>query len=149
MFGKIVKRGLLGFMIGVFIGQTILILNSLLAGKGIYYPINPLMIDIEGPQLSRVIIQYFLTGVIGTTFAACSVIFEMDKWSILKQTLIHFVIVSVVMYFCGFICNWFEHNVKSTLIWFGIFLSYYILFWFGFTIYYKVQVKKMNKQIEK
>lgn len=147
MFKEIVKRGLLGFMIGVFIGQTILIINSLIAGNGIFYPVNRFLIDREGAQLSLVIIQYLLTGVIGATFASCSIIFQTDKWSLLKQTIIHFLITSSVMYICGFICHWFEHNVKSTVIWFAVFIIYYFLFWLGFTLYYRISIKRMNKKM--
>lgn len=147
MFKKIVKRGLLGFMIGVFIGETILIINSLLAGNGIFYPINPLLISREGPQLTRVVIQYLLTGVIGMTFSASSVIFEKDDWGLLKQTSLHFVITSIVMYLCGFFCNWFDHTVLASVLWFAVFIIIYILFWAGFSIYYKVLLKKMNNAI--
>lgn len=147
MFKEIIKRGLLGFIIGVFIGQTILIINSLIAGNGIYYAVNPFFIDKEGPQLTLVIIQYFLTGVIGATFSSCSIIFQNDKWSLLKQTIIHFLITSIVMFTCGAICHWFELNAKSAILWFAVYLFYYILFWLGFTIYYKIQIKKMNKNL--
>lgn len=144
MFKEIVKRGLLGFMIGVFIGETMLIINSLLAGKGVFYPINPLLISGNGAQLSLVVIQYIMTGIIGMTFAASSVIFEMENWGLLRQTAVHFIITSVVMYICGFICNWFPHNFKSTAIWFGVFIIIYLLFWTGFTIYYRVVIRKIN-----
>lgn len=144
MFKEIVKRGLLGFMIGVFIGETMLIINSLLAGKGVFYPINPLLISGNGAQLPLVVIQYVMTGIIGMTFAASSVIFEMENWGLLRQTAVHFIITSVVMYICGFICNWFPHNFKSTAIWFGVFIIIYLLFWTGFTIYYRVVIRKIN-----
>ncbi|MBQ0166210.1 MAG: DUF3021 domain-containing protein [Treponema sp.] len=131
-------------MIGVFIGETMLIINSLLAGKGVFYPINPLLISGNGAQLSLVVIQYIMTGIIGMTFAASSVIFEMENWGLLRQTAVHFIITSVVMYICGFICNWFPHNFKSTAIWFGVFIIIYLLFWTGFTIYYRVVIRKIN-----
>lgn len=144
MFKEIVKRGLLGFIIGVFIGETILIINSVLAGKGIFYPINPYLISGNGAQLTLVVIQYIMTGIIGMTFAASSVIFEKENWGLLRQTAVHFIITSVVMYICGFICNWFPHNFKSTAIWFGVFIIIYLLFWTGFTIYYRVVIRKIN-----
>lgn len=147
MLKEVIKRGLLGFIIGVFIGETLLIINSLLAGKGIFYPLNPLLISRDGPQLTLVIIQYLMTGIIGLSFASASVIFEIDNWSFLKQTIIHFLITSVVMYICGFICNWFAHTVLSTVIWFAVYIVIYLLFWLGFTIYYNIILKKMNKEL--
>lgn len=142
-----VKRAIMGFMYGVFIGQTILILESLMARDGNFYPVAASLVDLAGTKIAAVIIQYFLTGIIGTTFAATTVLFEIDSWSLLKQTIIHFIITSIVMYIAGFLCGWFPHKLSSTLIWFGIFIVIYVIFWISFSSYYKNKVKKMNEAL--
>ena len=143
----IVKRAILGFIYGVFIGQTILILESLMKLDGNFYFVAGSLVELAGTKLGAVIIQYFITGLIGTTFAATTVIFEMDSWSLLRQTITHFVITSIVMYVAGFLCGWFPHTVVSTLIWFGVFIVVYVIFWFCFSAYYKNKVKKMNEAL--
>ena len=140
-----VKRAIMGFIYGVFIGQTILILESLMARDGNFYPVAASLVELAGTKIGAVIIQYCLTGIIGTTFAATTVIFEMDNWSLLRQTIIHFIITSIVMYIAGFLCGWFPHKLSSTLIWFGIFIVIYVIFWISFSSYYKNKVKKMNE----
>ena len=142
-----VKRAIMGFMYGVFIGQTILILESLMARDGNFYPVAASLVELAGTKIGAVIIQYFLTGIIGTTFAATTVLFEIDNWSLLKQTIIHFIITSIVMYIAGFLCGWFPHKLSSTLIWFGIFIVIYVIFWICFSSYYKNKVKKMNEAL--
>ncbi len=142
-----VKRAIMGFMYGVFIGQTILILESLMARDGNFYPVAASLVNLAGTNIAAVIIQYFLTGIIGTTFAATTVIFEMDNWSLLRQTILHFIITSIVMYIAGFLCGWFPHKLSSTLIWFGIFIVIYVIFWISFSFYYKNKVKKMNEAL--
>lgn len=142
-----VKRAIMGFMYGVFIGQTILILESLAMRDGNFYSVTKYLLDLAGTKIAAVIIQYFLTGIIGTTFAATTVIFEMDSWSLLRQTILHFIITSIVMYVAGFLCGWFPHKVSSTLIWFGIFIVIYVIFWISFSSYYKNKVKKMNEAL--
>lgn len=142
-----VKRAIMGFMYGVFIGQTILILESLAMRDGNFYPVAASLVDLAGTKIAAVIIQYFLTGLIGTTFAATTVIFEMDSWSLLRQTILHFIITSIVMYIAGFLCGWFPHKLSSTLIWFGIFIVIYVIFWISFSSYYKNKVKKMNEAL--
>ena len=84
---------------------------------------------------------------VGTTFAATTVIFEMDNWSLIRQTLLHFIITSIVMYIAGFLCGWFPHTVVSTLIWFGVFIVVYVIFWVCFSLYYKNKVKKINEAL--
>ena len=143
----IVKRAILGFIYGVFIGQTILILESLMKLDGNFYFVAGSLVELAGTKLGAVIIQYFITGLIGTTFAATTVIFEMDSWSLLRQTITHFVITSIVMYIAGFLCGWFPHTVVSTLIWFGVFIVVYVIFWICFSMYYKNKVKKINEAL--
>ena len=144
---EVAKRAILGFIYGVFIGQTILIIESLFMRDGNFYAVSASLLELAGTKIAAVIIQYFLTGIIGTTFAATTVIFEMDSWSLLRQTITHFVITSIVMYIAGFLCGWFPHTVGSTLIWFGVFVVVYVIFWICFSMYYKNKVKKINEAL--
>ena len=144
---EVAKRAILGFIYGVFIGQTILIIESLFMRDGNFYAVSNSLLELAGTKIAAVIIQYFLTGIIGTTFAATTVIFEMDNWSLLRQTIIHFIITSIVMYIAGFLCGWFPHTVGSTLAWFGVFIVVYIIFWICFSLHYKNKVKKMNEAL--
>jgi hypothetical protein len=141
----LVKRAVLGFIYGVFIGQTILIIESLFMRGGNFYAVSNSLLELAGSKIAAVIIQYFLTGLIGTTFAATTVIFEMDSWSLLRQSITHFIITSIVMYVAGFLCGWFPHTLVSTLIWFGVFVVVYLIFWICFSLYYKNKVKKINE----
>ena len=144
---EVAKRAIMGFIYGVFIGQTILIIESLFMRDGNFYAVSASLLELAGTKIAAVIIQYFLTGIIGTTFAATTVIFEMDNWSLLRQTILHFIIVSIVMYIAGFLCGWFPHTVVSTLIWFGVFVVVYLIFWICFSMYYKNKVKKINEAL--
>lgn len=149
MLNKIIKRAVMGFIYGIFIGQTILILESLFQGNGMFYPCSEYLLAHTNSQITAVILQYFITGIIGISFAAGTVIFEIDSWSIVGQTALHFVINSVVMFFAGFFCGWFPHTVKSTIIWFAVFIVVYIIIWFCFTMYYKKKTRELNEVIQK
>ena len=144
---KIIKRAILGFIYGVFIGQTILILESLMAGDGNFYAVSTYLVNHTSTRLAAVIAQYFITGFIGLSFAATTVIFEMDSWSLLRQTITHFIVTSIVMYIAGFLCGWFPHTAVSTLIWFGVFVVIYVIFWICFSMYYKNKIKKINEAL--
>ena len=148
MLNKIIKRFLFGFATGVFIGETILILESI-GGDGSFCPVSPYLMRNVGSDLTAVIIQYFCTGLMGATFATSSIIFEIDNWSLLKQTILHFVPISVLMYIVGFFCGWFPHTVASTLIWFGVFIVVYIIFWLSFFFYYRKKTKEINDSLKK
>ncbi len=141
------KRALSGFMYGVCIGQTILILESLSAGTGDFYPVTPYLTQLAGSTIAAVAAQYLLTGIIGMTFAGTTAIFEVERWSLSAQTALHFAVTSAVMYVSGFLCGWFPHSVRSTIIWFGIFIAIYIIMWASFTIYYRKKTEEVNESI--
>ncbi len=149
MFKEIIKRAVLGFMIGVFVGETILILESAMAGDGNFYAVSAYLASHTQTKLGAVIVQYLITGLLGLTFAAGSIIFELDNWSLLLQTIVHFAVTSVIMYLSGFFCGWFPHNVSSTLIWFAMFIVIYIIFWVSFYNYYKKRTREINEQLNK
>ena len=148
MLNKIIKRALLGFVYGVFIGQTILILESLMVGDGNFYAVSTYLVNHTSTRISAVIIQYLITGIIGMTFAGTTVIFEIDSWSILGQTALHFIITSIVMYLAGFFCGWFPHTLGSTLIWFAVFIVVYLIMWLSFSLYYKKKTKAINDSLK-
>ena len=142
------KRSIMGFVYGVFIGQTILILESLAGGNGNFYPVSAYLLQHSSSQMVAVIIQYFLTGIIGISFATTTLIFEIDSWSITAQTALHFAITSVVMYIAGFLCGWFPHTLGSTLIWFAVFIVVYLIMWLSFSLYYKKKTKAINDSLK-
>ena len=144
---EFIKRAIMGFVYGVFIGQTILILESLAGGNGNFYPVSAYLVQHSSSQMAAVIIQYFLTGIIGISFATTTLIFEIDKWSITAQTALHFVITFAVMLFAGFVCGWFPHKVSGVLVWFVVFVVIYVIMWISFSLYFRRQTKKINEAL--
>lgn len=143
----VIKRIISGFMVGIFIGYTIEIIESLFVGDGNFYAYSPLLLNFTKTGLRAVILQYFMTGIIGGCFAGTSIIFEIDNLSLLLQTVIHFAINSIVMFIAGFLCCWFPHIFLSAVIWFAVFIGFYIIFWFVFYLCTKESVKKINEKL--
>ena len=103
---KIIKRSLLGFPLGITMGYLITILISLGWANGYYSPCVPELISLMGNEINAVIFQTILCGILGVGFAASSVIWEMDSWSIVKQTGIYFSIISVIMLPIAYFAYW-------------------------------------------
>ena len=87
---KIIIRSLFGFPMGIAIGYFITILLSLALANGYYSPCAPELISAMGNEINAVILQTVLCGILGTGFAASSVIWEIESWSIVKQIGIYF-----------------------------------------------------------
>lgn len=144
---KIIMRSLWGFLIGIAIGYLITILSSLAWANGYYSPCVPELISVMGNEINAVILQAVLCGVVGTVGSASSVIWEMDKWSIVKQTGIYFSIIALVMLPIAYFAYWMEHSVGGFLIYFGIFVLIFAIMWIMLYVIGKNTVKKMNEKL--
>ena len=144
---KIVKRSLLGFPLGITMGYFITILISLGWADGYYSPCVPELISIMGNEINAVILQTILCGILGVGFAASSVIWEIDTWSMVKQTGIYFSIISAVMLPTAYFAYWMEHSVIGFVIYFGIFIFIFAGIWISMYVTGKSNVRKMNQKL--
>lgn len=144
---KIIMRSLLGFPIGIAIGYLITILISLGWANGYYSPCVPELISVMGNEINAVILQTVLCGMLGIGFAASSIIWEMDNWSIVKQTGIYFSIISVIMLPIAYFAYWMEHSIVGFFTYFGIFVLIFVIIWITQFVIGKHNVRKMNEKL--
>jgi len=149
MIKKIVSRGLLGFPIGIAVGYVISIIISLGWANGYYSPCVPELISVMGSEINAVALQAFLCGIVGTGFAASSVIWEAENWSLVKQTGVYFITTSVIMLPVAYFTYWMEHSIGGFLIYFGIFALIFAVIWIMQVVIGRHYVRKMNENLHK
>lgn len=142
---KIIRFSLIGAPIGVTIGILITILISLIYGDGNYYPVVPELIGQCGSEVNAVLVQTVCTLIYGAMWGGASVVWEIDEWSILRQTLTHLLVTSVGTFPFAWLMYWMQHSVTGALGYFGI----YFLIYFGIWAAQYGAVKKRLKQINK
>ena len=145
---KILLRGAIGFPIGITIGYGITILVSLAFADGYYSPCVPELVTAMGNEINAVIVQALLCGLLGVGFGASSVIWELDHWSLVKQSGIYFLIASVIMMPVAWLNYWMEHSTKGFLSYFGIFTFIFIVIWGTEFFTGKRNVRKMNEKLQ-
>lgn len=146
---KLIGRGLLGFPLGIAIGFLITILISVFVGDGSFYPVTPELMEAAGNELNAVIAQTLLCGIMGTGFAMASVIWEIDSWSLAKQSGIYFSVACIVMLPIAYVTNWMKHSVGGILSYVGIFFAIFLIAWLMQYHAWKSRIKKMNDCIRK
>jgi len=144
---KIMIRGLFGFPLGISIGYLITILISVIWGNGYYAPCVPELTVVMGSEINAVILQTFLCGILGTGFASASVIWDIENWSLVKQTGLYFLVVCIVMLPAAYLNHWMEHSVPGFLSYFGIFVLIFVVIWLIQFWIGKRIVKKMNTEL--
>lgn len=145
---EIIKRGFVGILGGIVISYIITITISMTVKDGNYYPCVPSLITTFGSEINAVIIQTLLSAILGAAFAVASIIWEMDNWSLLKQTGIYFAIVTVVMMSVAYVCEWMEHTVAGFISYFAIFFGIFIVVWVVQYIIWKRRISSLKAKIE-
>lgn len=149
MIKKFFQRGTLGFLMGVFITVLIPVVISFTIGDGKYYPIVPDFIEQCGNEINAAAIQYLLGGILGFMCAASSVIWNIEKLGILKQSFIHFLCISISVMPIAYICHWMEHSVLGIVSYYAIFISIYFVIFITQYIFWKNKIRKMNEKLSK
>lgn len=145
---KIILRCISGVPIGLSIGYLITIVISLIWADGYYASCVPELAERMGSEISAVILQALLCGILGMGFGGCSVIWEIENWGIAKQTGIYFLIVSLIMMPIAYVTYWMEHSIQGIVSYFGIFVFIFAIVW---AIQYgraKHNIKEMNEKME-
>lgn len=144
---QILLRGMLGFPLGLAMGYLITIFISLTVSDGRYYPCVPELAAVMGNEIDAVLLQAVLCGILGAGFGACSVIWQIENWGIVKQTGIYFSIISVIMLPIAYVSYWMEHSLKGILGYFSIFALIFAAVWIVQYTAAKHNVRKMNETL--
>lgn len=144
---KAFKRAVLGIPLGISLGFIITILISLGFGDGKYYPCVPVLVEKMGNEINAVILQTALCGLLGAGFAACSVIWEMENWSIARQTVIYFISSVLIMMPIAYFAGWMEHSLVGFLYYFIIYAVIFVIVWLIQYLSWRKKLKKLNTKI--
>lgn len=147
MLKKVLLRCLFGAPIGLAIGTVITIIISLTVGDGVYYAVVPELIADCGSEINAVVFQSVLSLIYGAAWAGASVIWENERWSILKQTVIHLIICSAATFPIAYFARWMPHNANGVLLYFGIFVVIYIVIWLSQYSSMKKKVQQINERL--
>lgn len=136
MIKELLKRGIIGAAIGVFINQIIFVIISSFYG-------------FSGTVDVRMMVNNFvIASLLGFAIAAASIVFSIENWSVLKKTIIHFIIMSAAYFPASVLGNWMPENISGKVGYVIVFALIYVLIWFAYKIYWTKKISELNKQLE-
>ena len=139
---KIMKRIWIGLPVGIAMGHIITLIISACIADGTFYSVTPELAERMGNELNAVILQTVLCGVLGAGFAAASVIWELDSWSLAKQSGMYFLVIGVILLPIAYVTNWMQHTVAGFLSYIGIFVGIFVAVWLSQYLCWKQRIKK-------
>lgn len=144
---KAFLRGLLGAPIGVTISYAITIIMSLRYGGGYFSPVVPAMVEALGTESVAVAAQFGLTCLMGFVFALASCIWEVEGWSLLRQTLLHFCSITPVTMLIAWACRWAEYTPGGLWGYFRIFVVIYVVIYGIEMLGARAKVRAANRKL--
>ena len=144
---KALLRGLLGVPLGMAMGYLITIVISLGWGQGRYVACMPELIALAGSEAGAVALQAALCGVLGAAFAVCSLIWEMERWSLLKQSAVYFAVTALVMLPIAWVCGWMDHSAGGVALYMGIFAGIFAVAWVTQYMLWRGKIRRLNRRV--
>jgi L-asparagine transporter-like permease len=92
--------------------------------------------------------QILLGGIPGAIAMGTTVIYDIEKWSILRVTVTHFLIVMVVTFLASFVLKWFEPWSTAFWIMLAVVAVGYFIVWLIIYRCYKKQIRKLNELLK-
>lgn len=130
MHKKAMIFGLIGYVAGCLIGLCFALQN-------------------KNESLSGALPNILLGGIPGAIAMGTMVIYDIEKWSILRATFTHFLIVMGVMLLACFVLKWFEPWSTAFWIMMAAELVGYVIVWLILYHSYRREVRKLNDMLRK
>lgn len=139
---------------GIVISHTIAFIiywfESAVRGvNGEFYPMVPGMVERFGNGLTAILVQNILLTVFGVVIGVAGLLYEYEAWSLMKRTIVHFVLLIGMFLSVGLTLLWIPADLVSVLQILLPFFIIYVVVWF--VMYGKIlrEIRKMNQKIEK
>lgn len=145
---KLIYRGILGCPLGIALGYVITVIISACGGDGAFHPVTSELAEAMGGELNAVVVQTVLCGIMGIGFAMASVIWEIDSWSLVKQSAIYFAIACMVMFPISYFANWMPHSPGGILSYVGVFIAVFVFAWLIQYFAWKRKIRRINEEIK-
>ena len=92
-------------------------------------------------------VQTVLCGLVGMVYAAGSVVWEVDRWSLAGQTAAYFLITLGSVLPVAYAAYWMERSVEGVLGYIVIFCAIFVGIWIFQYLGWRAKINRINKKI--
>ena len=114
-----------------------------------YYPSGPSFTTKFANPLSAMTVSVILWALMGLVFGFGSFVFAIRQWSILKRTIVSFIIYYIGFTPLAFLAGWFPANIVNFMIFTGLFILIYVTIWFIRSYQVIREIREINNKIKK
>ncbi|GLB46302.1 DUF3021 domain-containing protein [Philodulcilactobacillus myokoensis] len=132
-----------GIIIGLFIS-----LGFSLIYRINYLPSDPGFVNRFANSSVALLVSMLIWAMIGILFGLSSLIFKIDHWSLLKQTITHAVVTYICFSILAILAGWFPFNLIMFIYFTIIFIIIYIFIWIAERLKYHALINDINRKLK-
>jgi hypothetical protein len=95
--------------------------------------------------------QFILCGILGSACAGAYPLFQIERWSLARQTIVHFLVVVSTLITVASICGWTNpegsFSLTSVAVYLAIAVLVYLIIWVSISLYWRNWVRKANGRL--
>ena len=137
----------IGFVGGAVLGDLIALILSVASGSGVQ-----VVSAVRAAQLTlpgAIILQTVLSGLLGAAGVGGMLYYDIERWSLLAATSVHYVSVMACFVGASMAMEWFPLRWAYYLISIAAMTAAFALIWLIMYLKWKREVKKMNEDLKK
>ena len=141
---KLLVHLIVGFVLGVAIGLGIAWLETLSSGGRLMeHSFIAERVGLGG----AITLQTLLSGVLGCVSVTGMLLYEIDKWSLAKATVVHYVAIIAAFSLASFSLGWFVSAIAYYFVAVACNTVGFFIIWLIMYLLWKKEVKKMNEEL--
>ena len=148
MIGNTIKRALLGFLLGMVVGNTIIILTSLGSDGGALV-FNSNLMRLGGSAAGALAVENIFSGIHGAICMAGVTLYDLPNWSMTRVVITHYLMIMASFLLIGGFLGWYSIDPMTIAIIAALMAAGYFIVWIIMYLKYSAEVVILNKMINK
>lgn len=147
MMKKIIRYALIGFLLGMAIGNFIAFFFAWMSGTAQLFSAS--MINRFGSETVAFIIHTILSGIHGALSFSGVIFYEIEEWGLAKATFMHCLLINASFLINGLYLEWIPSDLSSILVSTSIITVMFFIIWIIMHTRCKREVRDLNQLLQK
>ena len=147
---RVIILSIIGFGMGVTLCSVIAtLIGSISAADGALHPVSDKLIEATGSPLSAFVVQAVVSAFFGALAMGGSAVYSIEEWSLIRCTVVHFLMVMIGYSVTGLSLHWFTLEDLPTYLMIMFFMTLgYIGVWLINYLSHKAQIREINRELD-
>ena len=145
---NILKLSVMGFIIGMAVGNLIAILTGFLSSQEQILIFSETLLRRTGSEAGALLAQTLVSGIYGAVCMGGVCVYEIEEWPLLRATLTHYVLIVVCFVPTAVWAGWIRLALPDCAISLSCQTIAYFIIWLIMYARYQAEVRELNTLLE-